>query len=108
MKRLILLSIGIFILYTGNCQNISQEATNTPEDSVTLQEVVVTATKPLSRFKGEGLVTTIAGTTLGKLGTAKDVLGFIPGVSNNNGNIEVFGKGTPLIYINGRVMRNHI
>lgn len=108
MKRLILLTIGIFILYTGNCQNSSQEATNTPEDSVTLQEVVVTATKPLSRFKGEGLVTTIAGTTLGKLGTAKDVLGFIPGVSNNNGNIEVFGKGMPLIYINGRVMRNHI
>lgn len=108
MKRLILLTIGIFILYTGYCQNTSQEATNTPEDSVTLQEVVVTATKPLTRFKGEGLVTTIAGTTLGKLGTAKDVLGFIPGVSNNNGNIEVFGKGTPLIYINGRVMRNHI
>lgn len=108
MKRLILLTIGIFILYTGNCQNTSQEATNTPEDTVTLQEVVVTATKPLSRFKGEGLVTTIVGTTLGKLGTAKDVLGFIPGVSNNNGNIEVFGKGMPLIYINGRVMRNHI
>lgn len=92
-----------------NAQEVSSVALkDAPVDTVALQEVVVTATKPLTQFKGDGIMTTIVGTTLSKLGTAKDVLGFIPGVSNNNGNIEVFGKGTPVFYINGRIMRNPI
>ena len=77
-------------------------------DSIMLQEVVVTATRPLARISGDGIVTTVQGTALSELGTAKDVLGFIPGIISSNGGIEVFGKGMPLIYINGRRMRNSI
>lgn len=76
------------------------------EGSVMLNEVVVTAAQELTRIEGDGMVTKIQGTVLQNLGTAKDVLGYIPGVLNNNGSIEVFGKGIPTFYINGGPMRN--
>ena len=80
-----------------------------PNDSIRtkeLNEIVVTATREVTRIDGDGMLTTIQGTELQNIGTAKDALGYIPGVINNNGSIEVFGKGTPVFYINGRPMRN--
>lgn len=77
------------------------------EEYIPLQEVVVYSSKPITRFEGDALVTNVKGTILEKSGTAKDVLGFLPGVINNQGNIEVFGKGTPLFYINGRLVRDN-
>ena len=76
------------------------------QDTIMLNEVVVTAAQELTRIDGDGMLTTVQGTVLQNLGSAKDVLGYIPGVINNNGSIEVFGKGTPVLYINGRPMRN--
>lgn len=75
-------------------------------DTVNLREIVVKSSKSITRLEGDGMVTTVSGTPLQKLGTAKDVLGFIPGISNDNGSIEVIGKGKPTIYVNGRVVRN--
>lgn len=83
-------------------QNSLQRAT---KDSITLKEVVVKASRPISRVNDEGIVTKIKGTILEKLGTARDVLGYLPGVSSINGSVDVFGKGSPMIYINGRKMR---
>lgn len=83
-------------------------AESTIKDSVTLKEVVVKASRPISRLNDDGIVTRIKGTILEKLGTARDVLGYLPGVSSINGSVEVFGKGVPLIYINGRMMRDYI
>ena len=77
----------------------------TTPDTIQLQEVVVTASKPLSKIEGDGFVTSVQGTILQNLGTAKDVLGYIPGIQNNNGKIEVIGKGSPAIYINGKILR---
>lgn len=71
-----------------------------------LDEVLVTATHQLTRIDGDEMLTTVQGTILQNLGMAKDVLAYIPGVLNNNGSIEVIGKGTPVFYINGRRMRN--
>lgn len=71
-------------------------------DTIMLHEVVVSSTRPLTRMSGEGIVTRVKGTALERLGTGRDVLGYIPGILNNNGTIEVFGKGTPVIYLNGR------
>lgn len=76
-------------------------------DAVELKEVTVKATTPVTRIDGEALSTNIKGTILQNIGTAKDVLGQLPGVINNQGNIEVFGKGTPIFYINGRLLRNN-
>lgn len=107
MRAIILSLFVILIFHTASAQeNISGESDTIIVDSVMLREVVVKATKPITRIEGDGIVTTIEGTVLQNLGTAKDVLGFVPGVIYNNGSIEVFGKGAPVIYINGRQMRN--
>lgn len=70
--------------------------------TVELGEVVVSATKPLTTMKGNALVTNVEGSSLAIAGTANDVLTRVPMVIENDGKLEVFGKGMPTIYINGR------
>lgn len=70
--------------------------------TVELGEVVVRATRPSTTMKGNALVTEVEGSQLAIAGTANDVLARVPMVVDNGGKLEVFGKGTPAIYINGR------
>ena len=70
--------------------------------SVALGEVVVKAMRPTTIMKGNALVTNIEGSSLAIAGTANDVLARVPMVVDNGGTLEVFGKGAPEIYINGR------
>lgn len=69
---------------------------------VELGEVTVRATRPSTTMKGNALVTNVEGSPLAIAGTANDVLARVPMVVDNGGTLEVFGKGTPAIYINGR------
>lgn len=69
---------------------------------VELGEVVVRSTRPTTTMKGNALVTNVEGSSLAIAGTANDVLTRVPMVVNNGGTLEVFGKGAPEIYINGR------
>ena len=69
---------------------------------VELGEVVVRATRPSTTMKGNALVTNVEGSSLAIAGTANDVLTRVPMVVVNDGKLEVFGKGAPAIYINGR------
>lgn len=71
-------------------------------ESVMLGEVVVKSNRPVTAIKGDALVTDVAGTLLEHAGTANDVLTQVPMVLGRDGNFEVFGKGSPAIYINGR------
>ena len=75
-------------------------------DAQQLGEVVVKADLPKTRVKGDAMVTTVAGSILENAGTGNDLLNKIPGVSANEGDIKVFGAGTPEIYINGRKVRD--
>lgn len=75
-------------------------------DTISLREVVAQATKPVSQLESDGIITTVSGTPLAGVGTTTDLLGYIPGVINNNGSIEVIGRGQPIIYINGRKLTN--
>ncbi len=75
-------------------------------DGLMLSEAVVTAKRPVAKMTGEGLETTVAGTTLEKAGTAEDLLQKIPGVVKKDDKIEVLGRGNPIIYINGRQVRD--
>lgn len=70
--------------------------------TVELGEVVVKATRPATTMKGNALVTNVEGSSLAIAGTANDVLVRVPMVVDNGGTLEVFGKGSPAIYINGR------
>ena len=76
------------------------------EDSKMLGEVVVKSSLPKTILKNGGMTTTIVGSVLEKAGTMENLLDRIPNVSAQNGRIKVFGRGEPVIYINGRQMRD--
>ena len=76
-------------------------------DNYTLKGVTVKGHVPQYQMGSEGLVTNVENTPLSQLGTAGDVLKHIPGIIAKDNQYEVFGKGTPIIYINGRKMRNN-
>ncbi len=75
-------------------------------DSKTLQEVVVKYTLPRTRLKGEGMTTNIAGTLLEKTSSVYQTLNLVAMVSVQNEKITLLGRGTPLIYIDGRPMQS--
>lgn len=86
---------------------------NLPADTIvmhqadnTLAEVTIKANQPLVKLEGNAIMASIQGSYLEKAGTAYDLLEQIPGIAKNAGEIEVIGKGTPQIYINGKLMRN--
>ena len=94
-----------------NDQIINAES-NTPL-SVTLSSAVtnlegveVALRRPITRVEGDALVTAIKGTILENVGNANDVLGRLPGIVTTSKGIAVFGKGKPLVYINGRKVNN--
>lgn len=74
------------------------------EDAQMMSEVVVSAKLPKTILKGEGMITNVSGTILEKSADVRKMLNLVPMISVTNGNIEVLGRGTPLIYINGRKM----
>jgi hypothetical protein len=67
-----------------------------------LDEVVIKGHQPQFKMTNEGLQTNVAGTVLSKMGNAEDILTNVPGLQKKGGSYEVFGKGTPQFYINGR------
>lgn len=93
--------VGYKTVYTeaieGNMGNLIMKS-----DELLLGEVVVKGNLPRVRLKRDALITNVAGSVLAKAGTAEDVLGKIPGVTAASGEVNVFGRGTPVIYINGR------
>ena len=75
-------------------------------ETMMLGEVVIKGQRPEFKITAEGLKTNVENTLLSKVGTAKAVLENLPGVQRKNDGLEVFGKGTPIIYINGRKLQN--
>ncbi len=101
--------LGDVVVSASNISRVGGIANqNFGKDTLQLREVVVRATLPFAKLNSEGFVTEVKGTVLEKLGFAKDVMGMLPGVLNNNGSIEVFGKGKQVFYINGHIVRNNI
>ena len=76
------------------------------EDRKTLGEVVVKSNLPKTILTNGGMKTTVAGSVLEKAGTMENLLDRIPNLSAQNGSIKVFGRGEPMIYINGKQMRD--
>ncbi len=75
-------------------------------DSYELGEIVVKGSRPVAKLKTDGLQVEISGTYLANTGTALDVLGKMPFVAKTGSQLEVLGKGTPIVYINGRQVRD--
>lgn len=98
-------SVGYVSIY-NRCTSGEVGTFRLEPDAALLGEVVVKGTLPVTRMKDDALSTTVQGTVLSKAGTAEDVLAHIPGLQRKQDGFEVFGKGAPLIYINGRKMRD--
>lgn len=77
-----------------------------PKDSL-LEEVVVLGNLPSHKLIAGGISTKVQNTSLSLLGNAMDVIAQQPGVRSYDGIIEVFGKGVPEIYVNGRKLNNY-
>ena len=88
------------------CRNTELGTIRIQPETQTLKGVTVKGERPLFRMSDDAFVTLVEGSFLSKIGTGNDVLAHVPGVIRNGNSIEVIGRGTPLIYINGRQMRN--
>ena len=73
----------------------------------TLKNVTVKGYKPTMKMISGGVEIDVENTLLADAGSGLDVLSQLPRVNvTANGSVEVFGKGRPEIYINGKKMRN--
>ncbi|MEG1564117.1 MAG: outer membrane beta-barrel family protein [Bacteroides sp.] len=104
MKKLI--STGFFQLCFIALCSAQQTIPTTVNDSLTLDEIVVTAQRRIYKLKGNTLTTSVRNTPLSTSGTANDVLKHIPGIRKTEDGFTVFGKETPLIYINNRLIQD--
>ena len=99
-------SIGYATLYRECGEGTSVGTLRLAPDAQMLGEVVVKADLPRMRVKGDAVVTTVQGSVLEKAGTGNDLLDKIPGLSAEEGEVNVFGSGVAEVYINGRKMRD--
>ena len=76
------------------------------EDASMLDEVTVSGQLPKTKLTGNSMVTTVQGTVLSQSGTALEMLAKVPGMTSKDEELEVLGKGTPVIYINGMKMHD--
>ena len=118
MKRIIVLGMMACLgcVYAwGQKANQEQDSANvvatTTSDQmidkmVELREVVVKGSLPNTRLKGGSMITRVEGTPLASSGTVDEMLVKIPGMTGSEDKLEVLGKGTPVIYINGRLLRD--
>ena len=71
-----------------------------------LNEVVVVARRKLYEQRSGEMIANVKGTILETLPKTADIIAQLPFVSSQDGNFTVFGKGTPVIYINNRLVQD--
>ena len=76
------------------------------EDATMLEGAVSTGMMVKTRISAGSMLTDIKGTVLASSGTVLEMLGKVPGMMANGNELEVIGKGTPVIYINGRKLHD--
>ena len=105
MKKIVLATTIALACISARGQN-QQDSLNSVNMMQELQEVVVKGNLPNTRLKGNAMITRIQGTPLSDAGTLGEMLVKVPGMTGTDEAPEVLGKGSPLIYINGRLMRD--
>lgn len=76
------------------------------DDSYELSAVVVKAKLPKTTLSDGGAITTVSGTVLEKTGSIYNLLDLIPQLTVQEQKVEVFGRGEPVFYINGRMVKD--
>lgn len=101
--------IGYETFYKNLSEVVDFQRIVLTSSALELDEVTITATVPKTQLKDGAMVTTVQGSLLAKTGSTTRMLGKIPGLrtTNDGSSIEVFGKGTPEIYINNVKVREN-
>ena len=76
------------------------------EDPALLEGAVSTGMMVKTRVTATSMVTEIQGTVLGSSGSVLEMLGKVPGMVSKGDELEVLGKGSPVIYMNGRKLHD--
>lgn len=76
--------------------------TETPDTTVMLEDVVVSAYVPQVRTEGPVSTIKVRGTMLSRMGNASTVLANTPGLHKGASGIEVNGMGKPVFLLDGR------
>lgn len=93
---------GCFVCKDDSCRNfLLKENTNQ------LGEVVVKGHRNYVKTTNMGLTVSMRDNPLAKLGTALDAIKQMPMIDGVGNSISVLGKGTPVIYINNRKVRDN-
>lgn len=72
-----------------------------------LGPVTVTGSKPLFKQKNGAMITEVAGSVLSQTHEMSELISQLPGiVKTANGGFQVFGLGTPVIYVNNRKIQS--
>ena len=96
-----------YLGYVTTSMAVKQNVLNTiklEEDANLLGEVVIKGTRQHFKMENGGIAMDVANSPLKNVGTANDVLEKQPFIVKNGDAISVLGKGTPLIYINNRLV----
>ena len=107
MIKIIVLATTIALACISASGQEQQDSLKSVSMMQELQEVVVKGNLPNTRLKGNAMITRIQGTPLSDAGTLGEMLVKVPGMTGTDETPEVLGKGSPLIYINGRLMRDN-
>lgn len=97
-----ILMVSMIGYKTGYINDAGNTTITLSSDVEYLEGAVVSAVIPKTKLTGDGLQTSVRGTVLETLGTANDVLARTPGLIRSQDGLQVLGKGSPLVYINGR------
>lgn len=76
------------------------------DSSSELSEVIVRACRKYARPTSRGITVSMTDNPVAKLGTAAEALKQLPLIDSSGGKISILGFGTPLIYINNRLVRD--
>ena len=103
-RRLFIGIVACVACLTAWAQEV--DTLQTTDMMVELRELVVKGGLPNTRLKGNAMITRIEGTALEQSGSLGEMLLKVPGMTGTEDAPEVLGKGIPLIYINGRQLRD--
>lgn len=71
-----------------------------------LDAVVIKSKLPKIIVRDGGVITTVSGSILERAGNIYNLLDKIPQLIVQENKIEVFGRGEPIVYMNGRLVRD--
>jgi len=102
-RILMVAMLGYETMYLTPSENMTVKL---KEDSAMLEGAVSVGMMVKTRATATSMVTEVKGTVLGSSGSVLEMLGKVPGMISRGDELEVLGKGSPVIYINNRKLQD--